>query len=153
MSNQISQGVHYVRTPFGGDKDAIYAMADDLLPTPAEHMGVSGGSPSHTVRLDPEAHGIPGVGLLDVVYSLRTANAAGGGHTEGSKYWQRREVFTLTDSAANNRFKTIKKPSGVKATKGAQDLAAELGVDLSSVKGTGKDGTISTADVRAATAS
>lgn len=39
---------------------------------------------------------------------------------------------------------------GIKATASAVELAAELGVDLSSVEGTGKDGKITKPDVEAA---
>lgn len=40
--------------------------------------------------------------------------------------------------------------SAADATKGAQEAAEELGVDLASVSGTGKDGKITKADVEAA---
>jgi pyruvate/2-oxoglutarate dehydrogenase complex dihydrolipoamide acyltransferase (E2) component len=36
----------------------------------------------------------------------------------------------------------------VNATEGARALAAELGLDLSSFLGTGKDGTVTVADIR-----
>lgn len=36
------------------------------------------------------------------------------------------------------------------ATDAAEELAAELGVDLASIEGTGKDGRVTVADVRAA---
>lgn len=36
------------------------------------------------------------------------------------------------------------------ATDAAEELAAELGVDLATVEGTGKDGRVTVADVRAA---
>lgn len=38
----------------------------------------------------------------------------------------------------------------VDATEGAEDLAAELGIDLATVEGTGKDGRITKGDVEAA---
>lgn len=41
-------------------------------------------------------------------------------------------------------------PSEVDATEGAEELAAELGIDLATVEGTGKDGRITKGDVEAA---
>jgi pyruvate/2-oxoglutarate dehydrogenase complex dihydrolipoamide acyltransferase (E2) component len=41
-------------------------------------------------------------------------------------------------------------PSAVNATEGAMSAAEELGVDLRSVQGSGKDGRITKADVEAA---
>ena len=56
-----------------------------------------------------------------------------------------RRHYTENDEQSNG--------SEAKATKEAADLADELGVDLSSVQGSGKDGKITKPDVEAAAAS
>ncbi len=48
------------------------------------------------------------------------------------------------------RISSLSSEEGVKATKGAVDAAEELGVDLGSVVGTGRDGQVTKADVEAA---
>jgi pyruvate/2-oxoglutarate dehydrogenase complex dihydrolipoamide acyltransferase (E2) component len=65
--------------------------------------------------------------------------------TLGDQRW----VQVGTNSAGDLMYERKVSVEGAEATGAAEELAAELGVDLATVTGTGKDGKITVADVKA----
>ena len=62
--------------------------------------------------------------------------------------WQQNSDGTWVRSAGRFAEEGIN-PAAINATAGALEAAAELGVDITAVEGTGKDGKITKADVEA----
>ena len=139
-----SQGIHVIRRRFNGNHEAVYQIAEKMLPTPESHAGTSGGSPIHSVRIGAEKHKIPGIGTLDVIYAIKSSS----NRDEKVRFWQRREIFELTDAASKHTFNIPSEKPAVNATNGAIELADELGVNVLEVSGSGINGRVSSADVR-----
>ena len=64
--------------------------------------------------------------------------------------WEQTEDGSWIRKRSNSE-EPVAKEKGPNATSGAVDAAAELGIDLTTISGTGKDGKITKADVEAAT--